>query len=505
MGTFELVAIVTLIVLAFGDLFVGVVNDAVNFLSSAIGAKVSSRVVIMIFAGIGILIGATFSDGIIEVARKGIFFPEYFSATEAIILFTSVAIAEIILLDLFSTFGLPTSTTVSVVFELLGAAFVLACWKLGGIEEAWQVINSASAMKIIIGIFLSIAVAFVAGLVVQFFSRLVFTFEYKEKFKRWGFIWSGIALTALLFFILIKGGKHASFMTDDIKEWITSNTQTILICLFAIFTAISFVLIKLKVNLLKIIVLIGTASLAMAFAGNDLANFIGVSVAGTHAYLGSDLTGSLPTPTWILLIAGIVMIIALVTSKKARTVTDTTLNLSSHENHVKNQWKSNVVVRKFTELIGFMLRTISFILPERGRKWVKRRWTHNDNGNGAAFDLLRAAVNLMVAAAVISYATSFKLPLSTTYVTFMVAMGTALADNTWKKDCAPSRLTGIFTVIGGWVITGIFAFIFAGITVSVLYWAEIYGLIALVIAVMLIVYKLSQVHKKRDEKMTEAI
>ncbi|MBU1151246.1 inorganic phosphate transporter, partial [Patescibacteria group bacterium] len=235
MPSFELLAIICLIALAFGDLFVGVVNDAVNFLNSAIGSKVSSKKVIIGVAAVGILIGATFSDGIIEVARKGIFHPEMFGATEAIIIFTAVAFADIILLDLYSTFGLPTSTTVSLVFELLGAAFILALWKMGGISEAWTVINSESAIKIIVGIVMSIGVAFVAGLVVQFLTRLWFSFDYKEKFKRWGGVWSGIALSCLVLFVLMKGAAHASFMTGDVKEWIGAHTFGILGGAFVIF------------------------------------------------------------------------------------------------------------------------------------------------------------------------------------------------------------------------------------------------------------------------------
>ncbi len=500
MITFGLVAVVFLVILAFADLIVGVVNDAVNFLNSAIGSKVSSRKVILLFAAIGILIGATFSDGIIEVARKGIFFPEHFTNAEAIILFTAVAFADIILLDLYSTFGLPTSTTVSVVFELFGAALVLAFWKMGGMTEAWTVINTASATKIVFGILLSICVAFSAGLIVQFFSRLIFTFDYKERFKKWGAIWSAVALTSLLFFILLKGGKHATFMTSDIKIWISENTKLILEGTFAFFLVLSFVLIKLRVNILKIIVLIGTASLAMAFAGNDLANFIGVSVAGVHAFLGADLAGTLPTPTWVLLLAGGTMVLAIYGSKKARTVTNTEVTLASHEKHVKDHWKTNVFAQKFAALFYYIFRGVVWILPSRLKTWIARRWDATTEGKeeGRAFDLIRASVNLMVSAAVISYATSKKLPLSTTYVTFMVAMGTALADKAWGKDCAPSRLMGVMVVVGGWFVTALMAFTMAGITVSILYFAQIYGLFFMAIVVGMIVYKLHHLHARRS-------
>ncbi len=502
MITFELIAVIALVLLAFGDLIVGVVNDAVNFLNSAIGAKVAKMSTIMIIASIGVIIGATFSDGIIEVARKGIFFPEMFSLDEAIIIFTAVAITDIVLLDLYSTFGLPTSTTVSIVFELLGAAFVLAWWKIGDFNEAWTVINNASAIKIIVGILLSVAVAFVIGFIGQVITRMIFTFDYKKRFNKWGFLWSGVALTCLLFFIILKGGKHATFMTPDIKKWISLNYMNIVWGAFIFFSTLSFILIKLKVNILKVIVLIGTGSLAMAFAGNDLANFIGVSIAGVHAFFGSDLSGTLPTPSWILILAGSVMAIAMFMSRKAQTVVSTSVDLTSHDKQVMEKWNPSIFVKKFTELVMFLYKLLMYITPKRLRKWFFKRW-ETSNGhmhNGSAFDLLRAAVNLMIAAVLISLATSMKLPLSTTYVTFMVAMGTALADGAWDGVCAPYRLSGIITVVGGWFFTALLAFIFTGLTVSILYLTRIYGLVLLILIVFVMVYKLFYVHKKRHAK-----
>ncbi|MBU2524127.1 inorganic phosphate transporter [Patescibacteria group bacterium] len=500
MPSFELLAVIFLVSLAFGNLIVGVVNDAVNFLSSAIGAKVAPLKTIMIIAGIGIIIGSTFSDGIIEVARKGIFYPENFALSEAIIIFTAVAFADIILLDLFSTFGLPTSTTVSVVFELLGAALVLAWLKIGNLSEAWHVINSSSATKIILGILFSVAIAFILGLIAQFATRLIFTFDYKEKFKRWGFLWSGIALTSIIFFILIKGGKHATFMTPEFKDWIANSTFQILIICFVFFSFISLILIKIRANILKFIILIGTASLAMAFAGNDLANFIGFSVGGVHAFLGSDLSGTLPTPSWVLIIAGITMALSIAFSKKAKTVVKTSVNLCSHNKEIKKQWKPNTFSARLCNLVTFFYDAFLSLLPQRLKKWLSTRWklTSETNSNGSAFDLLRASVNLIIAAAVISYATSHKLPLSTTYVTFMVAMGTSLADGAWDSDCAPYRITGILTVISGWFFTAFLAFVMAGVIVSILYFARSYGLLLLGIAVIVITYKLFHLHKKRD-------
>jgi len=501
MISFELLAVLTLVILAFGDLIVGVVNDAVNFLNSAIGSKVTSRKVILIVASIGIIIGTTFSDGIIEVARKGIFHPEFFSATEVITIFAAVALSDIILLDLYSTFGLPTSTTVSIVFELLGAAFIFALLKVGNMEQAWEAINSASAMKIVVGIVLSIGIAFFSGLIVQFFTRLIFTFNYKPRIKKWGAVWSGVALTSLLFFILMKGAKHATFMTNDIKEFINGHTLEILLSTFVTLSVISYGLIKKNVNILKVIVLIGTASLAMAFAGNDLANFIGVSIAGTSAFLGADLTGELPTPTWVLLLAGIIMIVAIWRSKKAKTVSATEINIASHEKHIKSMWKTNVLTQKFIDLSIFIFKTITYPIPESIKAWISKRWktTKETNENGAAFDLVRASVNLMVAAAVISYATSQKLPLSTTYVTFMVAMGTSLADGVWNRDCAPSRISGVLTVISGWFLTAIVAFLLSGVIVGILFFGKTYGLIAAILFVGFTIYKLSHLHDKREK------
>jgi phosphate/sulfate permease len=499
MLNFEILAGIFLVLFACGDLFVGVANDAVNFLNSAIGSKVSSRKIIMLTASIGLLIGATFSDGIIEIARKGIFHPQFFSVTEVLMIFLAVAISDVVLLDLFSTFGLPTSTTVSLVFELLGAAFILAFLKLDNFDQAWQAINSASAIKIITGIFLSIAISLVVGLIIQFITRLIFSFSYQEKFKKWGFLWSGIALSALVFFILIKGGSHATFMSAATKGWINEHTGIILLMSLIIFSFISQILIYLKHNILKWIILIGTGSLAMAFAGNDLANFIGVSVAGIHALLGADLSADLSTPPGVLLGAGIVMIIAMVTSKKANTVTNTQLRLASHKKDVLTQWNSNALGKGLTKLGVFIFDTGWHLLPTKTQKWFSVRWTHDHarDDNPFAFDLLRAAVNLMTAAALISFATSQKLPLSTTYVTFMVAMGTSLADGAWDRHCAPARVAGVFNVIGGWFTTAILAFMITGLAVTVLYFLNITGLFLLVLVSGVIVYKLFKLHRKK--------
>ncbi|MBU1018961.1 MAG: inorganic phosphate transporter [Patescibacteria group bacterium] len=501
--TFELLAVITLIVLALGSLMVGVVNDAVNFLNSAIGAKAAPRKIIMLVAAAGVMIGATFSDGIIEVARKGIFHPEFFTLNEAIIIFTGAIIANIVLLDLFSTFGLPTSTTVSIVFALFGAALSTALLKTGDWDAAWEAINSASAVKIMLGILLSVGFAFAIGVVAQFITRLIFTFDYARRFNRFGFLWSGVALSALVFFILIKGGKHATFMTDDLQAWISTHTLTIMVGSFVVFSLLSLILIRLKVNVLKFIILIGTGSLAMAFAGNDLANFIGVTVAGVNAYLGADLAGKLPTPTWVLLVAGAVMVFALYTSKKSKTVIRTEINLASHDKDVVNSWRANLFAEKLAKMVSFSFDWIGGILPKNTRDWIASRFkrrAHWDDGEKRAYDLIRASVNLMVAAAVISYATSYKLPLSTTYVTFMVAMGTSLADGAWDRSCAPARITGVLTVVSGWFLTAFIIFFLAAGTSAVLYLAQGYGLMTLLVVLAYIVYKLLHIHDKREKK-----
>jgi len=499
MPSFELFAVIALVVFAGWDLIVGVVNDAVNFLNSAIGAKAASRITIMIVASLGMIIGATFSDGIIEVARKGIFTPSFFSTGEVITIFLGVVLADIILLDLYSTFGLPTSTTVSVVFELFGAALIMGFWKFGNFEEAWQVINSASAIKIILGILLSVAVAFVVGLVVQFFTRLLFTFDYKSRLESWGFLWCGVALTALMYYILIEGGKHANFLSASFKSALQTNVWQIALGMFVGFSVLSFLLIKRRVNILKFIILLGTAGLAMSFAGNDLANFIGPSVAGVNAYLGADLAGSLPTPTWVLLGAGIVMSLAMSFSKKARTVTETEVSLGSHNEKDVQRWKPTIFAQKLVVIVTFVHGVVVSILPKKFINWMSKRWvtpkTHGERGE--SFDLIRASVNLMVSAAIISYATAQKLPLSTTYVTFIVAMATSLADRAWGKDCAANRVTGVFSVVGGWFFTAAMAITMAAIMTSLVFWARGYGLVFAVLIVGTMGYKLFRVHERR--------
>jgi len=496
MPSFELLALICLIAMAVGNLMVGVINDAVNFVGPALGAKVAKRKTIFMVAGLGLIIGAAFSDGIIEVARKGIFHPEFFTLNEAIILFTAVALTDIVILDLFSTFGLPTSTTVTVIFELFGAALALAWVKTGTLAEAFTAINVESAVKVMSGIFLSIVVAFLVGLLIQFITRAVFSFKYQPMMKKIGFLWTGLSLTALFYFILIQGGKHANFLTSDHKQWIVDNSFSILGASFVVLSLISLILIKRNFNILKLIILIGTCALATAFAGNDLANFIGVSIAGTHAYLGNDLAGTLPTPTIILILAGLIMSFTMYFSKKADTVTNMSLKLASHEKEIKKVWGTNRFVEGLCNMVIYLFEGFTKILPKSFREWLGTRFDSKDKDFAGDFDLLRGSVALMVSAAIISLATAYKLPLSTTFVTFIVVMATALADGAWSRDCAPSRVSGILTIVAGWMFTAVIATVAAGLVVTIIHYLQSWGLAIVVVAVVAIIYKLLKVHKK---------
>lgn len=473
---FYLIIVILLFVLAISDLIVGVSNDAVNFLNSAIGSRVANWRTIMIVASVGIVLGATFASGMMEVARKGIFNPQYFVFSEVMIIFLAVMLTDIILLDLFNTFGMPTSTTVSIVFELLGASVSVATLKIIGNGEGLSAlstyINSESALKIIIGIFLSVGVAFTIGALVQYITRLLFTFNYEKKIKRVGIVWSGIALAAISYFLLIKGLKGASFVPDSFNQWTQENTILLLGMATVLMTALSFVLHSLKIDILRVVVLVGTFSLAMAFAGNDLVNFIGVPLAGFESYgtwkasgldadalLMDSLAVKYPAKTYMLLIAGGVMVITLWFSKKARSVTETEVNLGRQAEGLE-RFDSNLLSRGIVRGVMEIFRTTSSNLPERTKEKISNAFTPKKakEPNPPAFDLVRASVNLTVASILIAIATSMKLPLSTTYVSFMVAMGTSLSDRAWGRDSAVYRVAGVLNVIGGWFMTAFIAF-----------------------------------------------
>ncbi len=524
METIYLVILVLLFVLAASDLVVGVSNDAVNFLNSAIGSKVASYKVIMAIAALGILVGAVFSGGMMEVARKGIFNPGEFYFSEIMIIFLAVMVTDIVLLDTYNTFGLPTSTTVSIVFELLGAAVAMASIKLIFIDNGLtiaQFINSSKALAIISGILLSVAVAFTVGAIIQYFMRIFFSFKFARRIKYIGAIWGGIAFTAMTYFILIKGAKGATFMTSEMVEWIGTHSGMIIIYSFIGWTVLLQILYSLfNVNILKMIVLVGTFSLAMAFAGNDLVNFIGVPIAGFNSYqlfeassgaeagnfLMSGLSGKVPTPTLFLLIAGVIMVITLYISKKARTVTQTELSLARQEEgdeRFSSSWLSKALVR-FSVNSSLVFAKI---LPDKVIKTIEKQFEPDDEAekgkDAPMFDLVRASVNLTVASILISFATSLKLPLSTTYVTFMVAMGTSLSDKAWDRESAVYRVTGVLAVIGGWFLTALSAFVVAFIMVYIFHFGGAVGIFAMVAFVIYILFRTHVIHKKSKESSTE--
>ncbi len=519
METFYLVIVVLLFVLAASDLIVGVSNDAVNFLNSAIGAKVAPFKIIMLIAGLGVLVGSAFSSGMMEVARKGIFNPGEFYFSEIMLIFLAVMVTDVILLDAYNTIGLPTSTTVSIVFELLGASVGMATIKIISSEDInnlSQFINSSKALAIISGILVSVVIAFSVGAVIQYLIRIAFSFNYKKRMKYFGAIWGGIAFTALTYFILIKGAKGASFMSEETVDYFQHNASMIMLGSFVGWTILLQLLyILFKFDVLKVIVLVGTFSLAMAFAGNDLVNFIGVPLAGysswqifngaeggmANDFLMTSLAGKVHTPIMFLIGAGIVMVITLFTSKKAKSVVKTSLDLSRQEEgdeRFKPNWFSKAVVRSSMSANNTIRRVLpnSFInFIERQFEPVKEKIVDRDP---PAFDMIRASVNLTVASVLIALGTSLKLPLSTTYVTFMVAMGTSLSDKAWDRESAVYRISGVVTVIGGWFLTAISAFTLAFIVVYIFFYGQIWGIGAMVLVVLYLIYKSHAYHKKSE-------
>lgn len=479
--------IIFLFLLAIFDLSVGVSNDAVNFLTSAIGSRAASFKRVVTVAAIGVFIGAAMSNGMMDIARNGIFRPENLSFYDVMAIFMAVMVTDIILLDAFNSLGMPTSTTVSMVFELLGAAFVVALFKIAAPESTLalgDLLNSEKALSVIVGIFLSVAIAFVFGTIVQFITRLIFTFEYKSRLKWKVALFGGTASTAIIYFMLIKGIKDLSFMTPTLKSWIDTNTAMVLGITFILSTLIMQLLHWCKINVLKIVVLLGTFSLAMAFAGNDLVNFIGVpltSLASYQDYMATgsgnpyshmmySLKGSADTPLYFLIGAGMIMVVSLATSKKARQVTKTTVGLSA-KNQGDELFGSSRLGRSLVRAALNIHSWITAHTPARIRCWIDRRMNTDitQEEDGAAFDLIRGSVNLMLAGMLIAFGTSLKLPLSTTFVTFMVAMGTSLADRAWGRESAVFRITGVISVIGGWFITAGVAFIGAGIVVCMMH------------------------------------
>ena len=534
MSDFYLILVVILGLLAIADLVVGVSNDAVNFLNSAIGSKVVSFKTLMIIASLGVAFGAISSSGMMEVARKGIFNPEMFVFSEIMIIFMAVMITDILLLDVFNSYGLPTSTTVSIVFELLGAAVVISLIKLSALDlsfvELGDYINTSKATQIIFGIFFSVIVAFSIGALIQFISRIILSFKFEEKAKWMGSLFGGIALTSIFYFIVIKGLKGTPYSENQydilgglsISNFIDINLTMIVLLSLLILTILSYLFNSVfKLNIYTLIICVGTFALALAFAGNDLVNFIGVPIAGYESFLAWSASGvsaesftmeilseKVSAPTFILLGAGIIMVLTLWTSSKAKSVIKTSIDLSRQEETIE-RFEPNFLSRFLVRAGSSFVENFSKITPKPILDFVDSQYIKPKintlilRKDRPAFDKIRASVNLVVAAILISVATSYKLPLSTTYVTFMVAMGTSLADKAWGSESAVYRVAGVINVIGGWLMTALIAFTASGIIVSMLYYFEEVGLIVLVILVGYVLTKNYFLHKERRIKEIE--
>lgn len=506
--------VIFLFMLAVFDLWVGVSNDAVNFLTSALGSKAAPLKRVLLVASVGVFVGAAMSNGMMDIARHGIFRPENFSFYEIICIFMAVMVTDIILLDVFNTLGMPTSTTVSMVFELLGATFVVALIKMaaGAGVGFSELLNTEKALSVILGIFLSVAIAFFFGTLVQFLARTVFTFNYRSRLKWKIGIFGGVCTTAIVYFLLLKGVSNMAFMTPALKEWINSHTAVIILGSLGVFTVVMQALHALKVNVLKVIVLMGTFALAMAFAGNDLVNFIGVPLSGlsawqdfsangsgdAHGFLMDSLNGPADTPVYFLIGAGMIMVVSLATSKKAHNVTRTEIGLGSQQGG-DEMFGSSRIARRLVRWTLSLLAWVRRVTPARVRGWFNRRFNVDETimESGAAFDLVRGSINLVLAGGLIALGTSMKLPLSTTFVTFMVAMGTSLADRAWGRESAVFRITGVISVIGGWFLTAGVAFIGAGIIVAIMHFGSYWAMIALGLATIALLIRSNRSFKER--------
>ncbi len=515
-----LVVLVFIFSLSCYDLTAGVSTDAGNFLSAGMGSKTAKLKVLFTVAAVGIFVGAITSNGMMDIARHGILNPDFYYMSEVICIFLAVGVSDVILLDIFNTLGMPTSSTVSMVFELLGGSTALAIVKLMNNSDLTyaQLINTDKALSIILGIFLSVAIAFVFGYIVMWITRLVFTFKYKDH-SRWAMgIFGGISITLIMFFLLVSGLGKSSFMTAEVKSWIETNQATIFIGCFLLFSIIMQVLYAIGVNIFRIIVLFGTFALAMAFAGNDLVNFIGVPLAALSSYqyyveagagdpsqfCVSRLHESAHTPIYFLIIAGTIMVIALITSKKARKVINTSVNLS-RQDAGEEIFSSSKIARSTVRNVMSLSNTISKYIPNKAKRWLDTRFNSDEAimADGAAFDLVRASVNLVLAGLLIIIGTSLQLPLSTTYVAFMVAMGSSLADRAWGRETAVYRITGVVSVIGGWFITAGAAFILCFCISLFMYFV---GPIAMLLAIALVVFiiirnnKMFKKHEANENK-----
>lgn len=527
MESIYLLILVALVVLAIADLVVGVSNDAVNFLNSAIGSKAISFKTIMIVASLGIFFGAVFSSGMMEVARKGIFVPGEFYFDEIMIIFIAVMITDILLLDFFNTLGMPTSTTVSIVFELLGAAVVMALIKVSatdaeGFSDILKYINTDKATEIISGIFLSVIIAFTIGAIVQWLSRLVFTFEYEKKIRNFGAFFGGICLSAIGYFILYKGLKGTPYY-DSFKDYLSDQVLLIVAVSLVFWTIFSYLFMKIfNRSILIFVIGVGTFGLALAFSGNDLVNFIGVPMAAWHSYEAWSASGEaantfamsvleekVPAEPILLFAAGGVMVLTLWFSKKAKSVTETEIGLS-RQGHGSEKFQPNLLSRSLVSGSTKLSEMFKFILPATATRSISKRFNKSEDymsdvkeEDKPAFDMIRASINLTVAGVLISLATSYKLPLSTTYVTFMVAMGTSLADKAWGRESAVYRVAGVLNVIGGWFFTAFSAFTAAGILTYIIYIGRGPAIAILLILAIGLLVRNYLVHKnKQSEKIS---
>ena len=519
METFYLFLIIFLFVLAVFDLSVGVSNDAVNFMNSAIGSKAASFKVIMVIAAIGIFVGASLSNGMMDIARHGIYQPQHFYFSEIMCILLAVMLTDVVLLDIFNSLGMPTLTTVSLVFELLGGTVAISLIKIANSNGALQLgdlLNTDKAFTVILAIFLSVAIAFFFGAIVQYISRLIFTFNYKKHMNYFIGLFGGLAATSILYFMLIKGLKESSFMEGDLKTMIYSNTDTIVWGALIFFTLLMQVLHWLKVNVFKVVILLGTFALALAFAGNDLVNFIGVPLAGyssymdlmaqggtttTDTFLMESLLEPAKTPWYFLVGSGLVMVIALATSKKAQAVIKTSVDLARQSDGNEN-FGTSPVARVLVRTCNNASNTILSVVPLRVKDWIDSRFNNNEIilEDKASFDLVRASVNVVLSGLLIALGTSLKLPLSTTYVAFMVAMGSSLADRAWGRESAVYRITGVLSVIGGWFITAGAAFTICFLVALLIHVGGIAAMAAMVGLAIYMLIRNQILYKKKMKK-----
>ena len=515
MTSIYLMMIVFLFALAITDLWVGVSNDAVNFLNSAVGSKVAPVKVIILIAAIGVFVGAAASNGMMDIARHGIFRPEQFSFAELMCIFMAVMLTDVLLLDVFNSLGMPTSTTVSLVFELLGATFCLSCIKIASDPalDFYSLLNTGKALEVILGIFLSVGIAFVVGVVVQWLTRLLFTFNYRPRLRLFIGIFGGLSISAIAYFVFVKILSRSALFPAEANMWVQEHTALLMGCIFLGSTLLMQGLHLLGGNVFRVIILFGTFALAMAFASNDLVNFIGVPLAALSAYEAYALSGvdasacmmgalnaPAATSAVFLLGAGGIMVVALTFSKKARNVVQTSVNLS-RQAEGEEMFGGSRVAKSLVRGANRMGEFVGTVMPLPVRRWIDSRFNKDEVilADGAAFDLIRASVNLVIAGLLIIMGTSLKLPLSTTYVTFIVAMGTSLADRAWTRESAVYRITGVLSVIGGWFLTAAVAFLAAGVVCLLAWWGGIAAMVVMIVLVIVLLIVSAVKARRRKE------